>query len=66
MQKIIDGYLVDCEEGETFDRDTQCSCCHADLSRRAFYTCEETGLRQCSWSCRITWLQVLAGSKEKN
>jgi hypothetical protein len=51
-----------------YDPDTHCSACENPIppTKVAIYTCEETGAKQCSWECRVTWLEILARSKDLN
>ncbi len=51
-----------------YDPKTHCSVCENPLGSRAAvaYVCEETGAKQCSWHCRVTWLEVLSKSKDPN
>lgn len=50
-----------------YDPETHCSSCEERIpDGKTHYVCEETGTKQCSWSCRVTWLEILSRSKDKN
>lgn len=51
-----------------YDPKTHCSMCENPLSNpdEPAYVCETTGAKQCSWLCRVNWLEILSKVKDKN